>query len=384
LILAGLLCPQTASAETCKHFIEISVDGLGSVYLQPMVEKNEVPNFRRFQTEGVWTNNARNDDDVTVTLPNHTTMMTGRSVKGPGGHHYTKNTDPPRGETLHNQKQHDGTYIASVFDVAHDHGLRTALMAGKTKFSLYRDSYDAAHGAVNTVNARAVATCGCFPRFGWRRCLYGDVCVTRNFRDLPGGLATVEVVSARHLAPDCGRNKIDRFVCDPDCRSMTTAFVTAMQEKPLDYVFLHYADPDAAGHALGWGGDAYQKAIRKVDAQLGRIFQLIEKSDELRGKTTIFLTADHGGKDHNHADNLLPEVYTIPVYIWGCGAAAGKDLYKLNAATRRDPLTGHPRHTDPVQPVRNGDGANLALKLLGLGPVPGSTINFRQDLAIGP
>ena len=48
-----------------------------------MIEKNELPNFRRFQTGGAWTNNARNDDDVTVTLPNHTTMMTGRSVKGP-------------------------------------------------------------------------------------------------------------------------------------------------------------------------------------------------------------------------------------------------------------------------------------------------------------
>ena len=85
-----------------------------------------------------------------MTLPNHTTMMTGRSVKGPGGHHYTKNTDPLKGETLHNQKQHDGTYIASVFDVAHDNGLRTTLMSGKTKFSLYRDSYDGEHGAVST------------------------------------------------------------------------------------------------------------------------------------------------------------------------------------------------------------------------------------------
>lgn len=121
----------------------------------------------------------------------------------------------------------------------------------------------------------------------------------------------------------------------------------------------------------------------------------------------IFLTADHGGKDRNHVNNLLPEVYTIPVYVWGYGVAAGKDLYELNAnfssfpgtrfrgplgfsrrfryvATRCDPGTCHPLHTDPVQPIRNGDGANLALKLFGLGPIPGSTINVRQDLVIGP
>jgi hypothetical protein len=341
LMLAGSALLQAASAQPaatkgCKYFIEISVDGLGSVYLQPMVAKNELPNFRRFQTEGAWTNNARNDDDVTITLPNHTTMMTGRSVKGPGGHHYTKNTDPSRGETLHNQKKHDGTYIASVFDVAHDHGLRTALMSGKSKFSLYRDSYDGEHGAVSTIT------------------------------------------------PDHGRNKMDCFVYDKDCGSMTTKFLAAMQEKPLDYTFLHYADPDSAGHPFGWGGDAYREAIRRVDAQLGRIFQAIEGSPRLRGKTTIFLTSDHGGKDHNHTNNLLPEVYTIPVYVWGCGVAAGKDLYKLNAATRRDPGADHPLHTDPEQPIRNGDGANLALKLLGLGPIPGSTINLRQDLVIGP
>ena len=336
LLLVGLMFPQAASAESCKYFIEISVDGLGSVYLQPMIEKGELPNFKRFQTEGAWTNNARNDDDVTITLPNHTTMITGRSVLGSDGHHWTHNTDPKKGETLHNQKHHDGSYLASVFDVAHDHGLRTALMSGKTKFSLYRDSYDARSGAVS------------------------------------------------RITPDCGRNKIDLYVYDKDCESMTTAFLAAMKEKPLQYVFLHYADPDSAGHPFGWGSAAYQKAVQKVDSQLGRIFAWIDGSPEFHGKTTIFLTADHGGLDHGHSNNLLPQVYEIPVYVWGCGAAAGKDLYALNRATRLDPKGGHPLHTDPVQPIRNGDGANLALKLLGLGPIPGSTINIRQDLVIGP
>jgi hypothetical protein len=359
LTVAGLFLPQAASADSCKYFIEVSMDGLGSVYLQPMIAKGQLPNFRRFQTEGAWTNNARDDDDVTVTLPNHTTMMTGRSVMGPCGHHYTNNTDPARGETLHNQKHHDGTYIASVFDVAHDHGLRTALATGKAKFSLFRDSYDANHGAVSAAR------------------------------------------------PDCGRNKIDFYVYDKDCEMMTTRFIAAMHDQPFNYAFVHYADPDVAGHAHGWGGAAYQQTIRKLDAQLGRLFQLVESSPQLRGRTTIFLTADHGGKDRNHANNLLPEVYTIPVYVWGCGVATAKDLYALNvkfysvpvarcggrlasshgtlcSATRRNPGTCHPLHTDPVQPVRNGDGANLALKLFGLGPIPGSTINVRQDLAIGP
>jgi len=336
VVLAAMLCQHPGSASECKCFIEISVDGLGSVYLQPMIEKGALPNVGRFQSEGAWTNNARNDDDLTVTLPNHTTMMTARSVKGPDGHHWTHNTDPAKGETLHNQKHHDGSYIASVFDVAHDHGLRTALMSGKTKFSLYRDSYDSKNGA------------------------------------------------ASRIAPDHGRSKIDLYVYDKNCESMTTTFLAAMKEKPFQYVFLHYADPDSAGHAYGWGSAAYQEAVRKVDTQLGRIFDWIEGSPEFHGKTTIFLTADHGGLDHNHANNLLPQVYTIPVYVWGCDSAVGKDLYELNTATRRNPGSGHPLHTDAMQPIRNGDGANLALKLLGLSPIPGSTINSHQDLAIAP
>ena len=113
-------------------------------------------------------------------------------------------------------------------------------MSGKTKFSLYRDSYDAEHGAVSAGK------------------------------------------------PDYGRNKIDCFVYDKDCESMTAKFIAAMQERPFQYAFLHYADPDAAGHAHGWGGDAYQQAIRKVDGQLGRLFQLIESQPTTSGQDDDF------------------------------------------------------------------------------------------------
>ena len=114
----------------------------------------------------------------------------------------------------------------------------------------------------------------------------------------------------------------------------------------------------------------------------GDVFELVEKTPALRGQTVIILTADHGGKGHNHADPAEPLDYTIPFYVWGANVPAGKDLYALNPASRLDPGTARPAYSAAVQPIRNGEVANLSLALLGLGPVPGSTINARQDLVV--
>jgi hypothetical protein len=127
----------------------------------------------------------------------------------------------------------------------------------------------------------------------------------------------------------------------------------------------------------------YNEGIKVVDGCLGTILDLAEKDATLKGRTIIILTADHGGKDHDHKNNLDPYDYTIPFGVWGAGVKGGTDLYALNAKTRRDPGEARPDYKAAVQPIRNGEVGNLALKFLGLGPIPGSIINARQDLVVG-
>ena len=139
-------------ASAADFVIHISVDGLRSDYMQTLINNGSAPNFQRFQTEGAWTNNARTDYTHTITLPNHTSMLTGRPVSQPAGMPSLTtpwiydNGDPPPTTTLHNFTNPD-YYKASSFDVAHDAGLSTALFASKNKFVIYDQSYNATTGA---------------------------------------------------------------------------------------------------------------------------------------------------------------------------------------------------------------------------------------------
>jgi len=331
LFFAALLALAIA-AQGADYVIAISIDGMGSSYMQKLVDSGNLPHFKQLEAQSAWTADARNDFDVTVTLPNHASMITGRPVLGAAGHSWTNNTAPAAGVTLHSNK---GSYVASVFDVAHDNGKRTGLWAGKRKFSLFAVSYDAQHGAPDVTGK------------------------------------------------DDGRNKLDVFFCDKSAPELTDALLSTMSSQPCQFAFVHFAETDTAGHMSDWGSADYNDALELLDGCVGRIMDFAATNAALKGKTTLIVTSDHGGKDRNHIQADDPLIYTIPFFVWGAGVTAG-DLYAFNPVTRRNPGTGHPACTEQPQPVRNGEVGNLALKLLGLGSIPGSAIGAQQDLALTP
>ena len=151
---------------------------------------------------------------------------------------------------------------------------------------------------------------------------------------------------------------------------------------------VEFRDTDTAGHAKGWDltpGSHYLEALSKIDGLIGKVLAAIDENPALKGKTALIITADHGGrletKTHIKADEPLN--YTIPFIVWAPGIEPGSDLYALNPETRKDPGEANPSYDSPdPQPIRNGDAGNLALQLLGLPAIEGSTINAKQDLKL--
>ena len=336
---AGPSAPMAAAPGQFDHVILISVDGLRPDAIDGP-EDGDLPGFRRL-LRGPHTFQARADADLTVTLPNHMSMITSRPVGGSQGHGWTDNVDPPasqHGGTLHKRK---GAYVASVYDVAHDHGVETAMVASKTKFSITVQTYENDEGSPDQVGQ------------------------------------------------DDGRNKIDAYAVVHTMRmvrEMSCALLAAHPKR--SFQVLHFGAPDFAGHAKGWDlaqGSHYRDAVREVDGEIALLLSAIDKDPALKGKVAVILTADHGGGVPfiSHTDRMAPEDFLIPFIVWLGSDGPATELSALNADRRAVvPASQYVDNTMSPQPIRNAEAGNLALQLLGLPAIPGSVANAKQDLLL--
>lgn len=302
-----------SSAVERPRVVAISLDGLNPRAIVRL-GRTRLPNLHRLFDEGAGTLNARTQVEQTVTLPNHTSMVTGRRIDATlGGHGVTWNRHLA-GTTVHRAAGHD---VSSVFRVVRAAGRSTSMFSTKVKFSLFDRSW-------------------------------------------PRG--------------------IDRAVIrEEDDATLTTLFRQDLVAHERGFAFLHLGLADQTGHAHGWMGSAYLDAVVRLDRLVGQVLATIRSTPRLASSTVVILTADHGGvpglREHDAATRY--DNYRIPFVVWGHGVAHA-DLYRLNPAYR-DPGTTRPRFSG-TQPIRNGDLANLATDVLGLGPVPGSRWNRRQLL----
>lgn len=293
--------------------VAISLDGLNPRAIS-ILGRDRLPHLYRMLSEGAWTMNARSQVELTTTLPNHTSMVTGRRVDAAsGGHGVTWNTHLP-GTTVRNAAGHD---VSSVFRVVRAAGGATTLFSTKTKLSLFSRSWP---------------------------------------------------------------NAITRTVIRTDADGTLTAlFRRDLLAHRRSFALLHLGLADRVGHDAGWLSPAYLAAVERLDRLVGSVLATIRTTWRLRRSTMVVLTADHGGVPGSteHEDPTHLDDYRVPFVVWGRGVAH-RDLYRLNP-DRLEPGRSQPGFGGS-QPIRNGDLANLATDVLGLGPVPGSLWNRRQDL----
>ncbi len=146
---SGPVAARAAAAGPVRRVLAVSIDGLRSSVI-PQLGRAGTPTLHRLMARGASTLNARTEREMTVTLPNHTGMVTGRRITASqGGHGVTWNDDRRRPLTVQRAAGHD---VSSVFRVVHNASRSTALFASKTKFSLFERSWG---GSINTVRIRS-------------------------------------------------------------------------------------------------------------------------------------------------------------------------------------------------------------------------------------
>ena len=149
-----------------------------------------------------------------------------------------------------------------------------------------------------------------------------------NHLEVPGSLDYSQAPNGN------GRWSVERTAADVE-RYLVTA-------RP-NLLFVHFGEPDRAGHIWGWMSHFYGRGVRKADAGVQRVLTAADRAFGA-GNYTVILTADHGGHGRTHGSKD-PRDTTIPWITWGKG---------VNAATT------------VTEDVETMDTAGTALWLLGV------------------
>jgi arylsulfatase A-like enzyme len=126
------------------------------------------------------------------------------------------------------------------------------------------------------------------------------------------------------------------------CKRVVKEATSQLQQLKRGLLFMHFADPDSAGHRTGWMTDEYVAAAHNADGCLDEVMNILEESGRM-DRTLLLVTSDHGGHGRSHGTRMEVD-QRIPWYAWGASARRGR--------TRRD--------------VHTTDTAATALAALGL------------------
>lgn len=210
-----------AAAPRAEHVFIVSLDQGAP----EQINRASMPVLKSMATEG-----ARTWEAYTIvpsiTLPSHVSMLTGVGIQK---HQILWNEwDATRPKLT----------VPTIFQLAKDKGLSTAMVAAKNKFRTFEQA---------------------------------------------GGLDSF-------LIPD-----------DAKAKGIGAAVADLLKNKQPNLVFIHFADPDTTGHQFGVNSPEKLQALADCDQALGVIRAAITAAG-IADTSVIILTADHGGHDRPAAE----------------------------------------------------------------------------------
>jgi predicted AlkP superfamily pyrophosphatase or phosphodiesterase len=135
---------------------------------------------------------------------------------------------------------------------------------------------------------------------------------------------------------------------DDDLVVAKSAVATIKDTQP-ELLMIHFPSNDSAGHQYGWGSAQQIAAVERADEAVGMVLAALDQA-ELRDRTLIILSADHGGQGKSHGANDVRSRH-IP---WIASGPGVKKNYDLNL--------------DPKTVINTEDTFATALYVLGLMP----------------
>lgn len=257
-----------------RRVLVVSIDGLRP----DLALLADMPNLRSLMKGGSYTMWAQTLT-VGITLPSHTSMLTGVPLER---HGVFWNDDVPI-----RKRRYDHPHVATLFEWAKDAGYTTALVAGKYKFvALARgDSVD--HLVLPEAPKRPVA-----------------------------GVPQPVTVRDEYGLTEYDLKHDDAWVAQEASK--------VIRDYKPQVMAVHFPRVDSVGHAKGWGTPEQLATIGRADKALGTVLQSL-RDVQLFDDTLIILTSDHGGlgKGHHGKD---PRGLHIPWIAHGPGIRKGYDL----------------------------------------------------------
>lgn len=136
------------------------------------------------------------------------------------------------------------------------------------------------------------------------------------------GMSTAMLVAKPKLQHIARTGTIDLYERPGfDCAIVARRAVRLLRESPPIVTFMHFANPDDAGHGRGWRTPAYQAAVTANDACVATVLAAIDELG-LAPTTYVFVTADHGGHERSHSAKD-DRIRVIPWMVRGPGVTPG-------------------------------------------------------------